>query len=97
MGVPDVVIRALDDQNFQSPTEIQTRTLLPAILGRKDIMGAAETGSGKTLAFGIPIIKGILDLKKLEAAKAAERSAKCDSEDGASNCSDMQSNMFPFY
>lgn len=27
-------------------------------------MGAAETGSGKTLAFGIPLLTGILELKK---------------------------------
>ncbi|XP_018306369.1 ATP-dependent RNA helicase ddx24, partial [Mycetomoellerius zeteki] len=63
MGVPTAVIKALADQNFHSPTMIQTRTLPAAILGRRDILGAAETGSGKTLAFGIPIIKGILDLK----------------------------------
>lgn len=63
MGVPTVIIKALADQNFHSPTMIQTRTLPAAILGRRDILGAAETGSGKTLAFGIPIIKGILDLK----------------------------------
>ncbi|KAL0128779.1 hypothetical protein PUN28_003878 [Cardiocondyla obscurior] len=63
MGVPAVIIKALADQNFHSPTMIQTRTLPAAILGRRDILGAAETGSGKTLAFGIPIIKGILDLK----------------------------------
>lgn len=63
MGVPVAVIKALADQNFHSPTMIQTRTMPAAILGRRDILGAAETGSGKTLAFGIPIIKGILDLK----------------------------------
>ncbi|GAB1870027.1 ATP-dependent RNA helicase [Camponotus japonicus] len=64
MGVPTSVIKALADQNFHSPTAIQAQTLPAAILGRRDILGAAETGSGKTLAFGIPIIKGILDLKK---------------------------------
>lgn len=63
MGVPAAVIKALADQNFHSPTMIQAQTLPAAILGRRDILGAAETGSGKTLAFGIPIIKGILDLK----------------------------------
>jgi superfamily II DNA/RNA helicase len=31
------------------------------VLGRRDILGAAETGSGKTLAFGIPILQGILE------------------------------------
>jgi ATP-dependent RNA helicase DDX24/MAK5 len=68
MGVPTVVIKALADQNFHSPTAIQAQTLPAAILGRRDILGAAETGSGKTLAFGIPIIKGILDLKNQETA-----------------------------
>lgn len=63
IGVPDVIIKALADQNFHSPTIIQARTLPAAILGRRNILGAAETGSGKTLAFGIPIIKGILELK----------------------------------
>ncbi|XP_011252205.1 ATP-dependent RNA helicase DDX24 [Camponotus floridanus] len=64
MGVPTSIIKALADQNFHSPTAIQAQTLPAAILGRRDILGAAETGSGKTLAFGIPIIKGILHLKK---------------------------------
>jgi ATP-dependent helicase YprA (DUF1998 family) len=34
------------------------------MLGRRDILGAAETGSGKTLAFGIPILCRILEDKK---------------------------------
>lgn len=63
MGVPAVIIKALADKNFYCPTNIQASTLPAAILGRRDILGAAETGSGKTLAFGIPIIKGILELK----------------------------------
>lgn len=89
MGVPSAVIRALADQNFHSPTAIQAQTLPAAILGRKDIMGAAETGSGKTLAFGIPIIKGILDLK-------ATSSRKYDSQNETWTCSDIQGNQFEF-
>ncbi|CAG7712995.1 unnamed protein product [Allacma fusca] len=60
MGVTDPVLQALYDKKFGLPTPIQRLTLPSAILGRKDIVGAAETGSGKTLAFGIPIIEGIL-------------------------------------
>ncbi|XP_076681119.1 ATP-dependent RNA helicase DDX24 isoform X2 [Andrena cerasifolii] len=63
LGVPAPVIKALKDQQFHTPTTIQALTLPSAILGRRDILGAAETGSGKTLAFGIPIINGILELK----------------------------------
>ncbi|CAD6240956.1 GSCOCG00009027001-RA-CDS [Cotesia congregata] len=66
LGVPPPIIKALEEQNFKNPTNIQSLTLGPAIFGRRDILGAAETGSGKTLAFGIPILTGILRLKKEE-------------------------------
>lgn len=64
MGVPDVILKALAEKGFKSPTEIQSLTLPAAILGKKDILGAAETGSGKTLAFGIPVLTGIMELKE---------------------------------
>lgn len=63
-GIPDQIMEAISEQGFIKPTEIQQLTLAPALLGRRDILGAAETGSGKTLAFGIPIVAGILDLKR---------------------------------
>lgn len=64
LGVPSVIKSALVEQKFFEPTEIQALSLPPAIFGRRDILGAAETGSGKTLAFGIPVLNGILNLKK---------------------------------
>ena len=64
LGVPQNILKALAEKGFKSPTEIQSRTLAAAILGKKDILGAAETGSGKTLAFGIPMLAGIMELKK---------------------------------
>lgn len=67
MGVPQPVLQALAEKGFKSPTEIQSRTLPAAILGKKDILGAAETGSGKTLAFGIPMLAGIMELKRKNA------------------------------
>lgn len=85
MGVPANVIKALADQNFHSPTAIQAQTLPAAILGRRDILGAAETGSGKTLAFGIPIIKGILDLKKQQLEMSmSEESIKHENKEWSS-------------
>uniref|UniRef100_A0A1B0B7D4 ATP-dependent RNA helicase n=1 Tax=Glossina palpalis gambiensis TaxID=67801 RepID=A0A1B0B7D4_9MUSC len=64
MGVPNAILKALAEKGFKSPTEIQRLTLPAAILGKKDILGAAETGSGKTLAFGIPVLTGIMELKE---------------------------------
>ncbi|XP_060536730.1 ATP-dependent RNA helicase DDX24 [Cylas formicarius] len=63
-SLPESILRALKEQGFVYPTEIQLKTLPAAILGRRDILGAAQTGSGKTLAFGIPILTGILKLKE---------------------------------
>lgn len=73
LGVSTPIIKALKDQQFYQPTPIQALTLPPAILGHRDILGAAETGSGKTLAFGIPIINGILELKNKQFEIKKER------------------------
>lgn len=64
MGIPEPILRAISQLGFKTPTEIQALSLPAAILGKKDILGAAETGSGKTLAFGIPILAGIMELKR---------------------------------
>ena len=62
-------------------------TLPAAILGKKDVVGAAETGSGKTLAFAIPIINGILNdrterEKKEHNTSRAEANDEAEEEDG---------------
>jgi len=48
-------------QDFWSPTPIQASALPAAILGRRNIVGAAPTGSGKTLAFLLPIGQYLLE------------------------------------
>ncbi|XP_031627076.1 ATP-dependent RNA helicase DDX24 isoform X2 [Contarinia nasturtii] len=63
-GIAEPILKVLAEKGFKEPTEIQALTFPAAIMGRRDILGAAETGSGKTLAFGIPIINGILQMKK---------------------------------
>lgn len=84
LGVPEILVKALADQKFYTPTPIQALTLAPAILGRRDILGAAETGSGKTLAFGLPILNGILEAQKKaedDFDNACEDSIENDDED----------------
>ncbi|KAH9523628.1 ATP-dependent RNA helicase ddx24 [Bulinus truncatus] len=83
--VPEVLLKAMQDQGFEKPTEIQKIALPSAIRDRKDILGAAETGSGKTLAFGIPVLSRILSeaLIKLEDSKGASTSQS--DEDGSEN------------
>ncbi|XP_068148260.1 ATP-dependent RNA helicase DDX24 [Drosophila tropicalis] len=80
LGVPQPILRALAEQGFREPTQIQAMTLPAAIHGKKDILGAAETGSGKTLAFGIPLIAGIMDLKERNAKYGIRKAPKVKGE-----------------
>lgn len=81
LGVPGDILKALEEQNFSVPTAIQSLTLAPAIMGRRDILGAAETGSGKTLAFGIPILAGILEHKQRQEAEVVSNLKKSKKTD----------------
>ncbi|KAG7378429.1 ATP-dependent RNA helicase ddx24 [Phytophthora pseudosyringae] len=55
-----LLMQSLQMSGFAAPTLIQGRTLLPALVDNRDVVGAAPTGSGKTLAFGLPILSQLL-------------------------------------
>ena len=63
LGLHPELIARLGARGFARPTPIQAACLLPALHGRRDIVGAAETGSGKTLAFGLPIMQRWLEAR----------------------------------
>ncbi len=62
LGLSSVVLRALADEGYETPTPIQAQTIAPALQGR-DILGCAQTGTGKTAAFALPIIHRLLEQK----------------------------------
>ncbi|CAH0551697.1 unnamed protein product [Brassicogethes aeneus] len=78
--LPESILKALAELKFKEPTQIQSLTLPSAILGRKNILGAAETGSGKTLAFGLPILTGILKIKEKDGDNIEENSDDSEEE-----------------
>ena len=43
LEVPSVIVRSLVEMGFMSPTEIQKKSIPPAIKDKCDIIGAAET------------------------------------------------------
>jgi ATP-dependent RNA helicase RhlE len=50
------ILKALEEEGYETPTQIQQKSILP-ILDSRDILGCAQTGTGKTAAFTIPILQ----------------------------------------
>jgi ATP-dependent RNA helicase DeaD len=63
-GLNKLVLKALDDVGYETPTPIQSQ-IIPLVLMGRDVLGQAQTGTGKTAAFALPLLSRI-DLKKLE-------------------------------
>jgi ATP-dependent RNA helicase DeaD len=58
LGLDPMVLRALEDVGYESPSPIQAQTIPPLMAGR-DVVGLAQTGTGKTAAFALPILSRI--------------------------------------
>ncbi len=55
LGLAAPIARALAEENYTTPTPIQSQAIPPVIAGR-DLVGIAQTGTGKTAAFALPIL-----------------------------------------
>ncbi len=55
LGLPEPLLRGLDDLGFTVPTPIQAQSI-PALLDGQDLLGQAQTGTGKTAAFALPLL-----------------------------------------
>jgi ATP-dependent RNA helicase RhlE len=55
LGLSEPIARALVDEQYVTPTPIQTQTI-PQVLAARDVVGIAQTGTGKTAAFALPIL-----------------------------------------
>ncbi|HUH70697.1 MAG TPA: DEAD/DEAH box helicase [Mycobacterium sp.] len=58
LQIHPLVLRAIADVGYESPTAIQAATI-PALMAGSDVVGLAQTGTGKTAAFAIPILSKI--------------------------------------
>jgi superfamily II DNA/RNA helicase len=57
------LVRALAEENYQTPTPIQAGAIPPVLAGR-DLVGIAQTGTGKTAAFALPILNHLLNQRR---------------------------------
>jgi len=55
LGLHKSILRALSDEGYEAPSEIQSAAI-PQILAGRDIIATAQTGTGKTAAFAVPIL-----------------------------------------
>jgi superfamily II DNA/RNA helicase len=58
-GLAEPITRALVQENYTTPTPIQSQTI-PLVLQGRDVVGIAQTGTGKTAAFALPILHLLL-------------------------------------
>lgn len=57
LGVSGKLIKALEENNIITPTEIQNVAIPHLLQNGGDFIGQAQTGTGKTAAFGIPLLQ----------------------------------------
>jgi len=70
LRLTEPIRRALHDEKYETPTQIQWAAI-PHVLMGHDIIGCAQTGTGKTAAFALPIMQRLAALKKRAAPKNA--------------------------
>lgn len=58
LGLDSRLIKQLEAQGIDTPTDIQRETI-PVMLQGKDVIAQAQTGTGKTFAFLLPILEKI--------------------------------------
>ncbi|NND88182.1 MAG: DEAD/DEAH box helicase [Flavobacteriaceae bacterium] len=59
LGLNDEILKAITDIGFETPSEVQEKTV-PILLERDtDLVALAQTGTGKTAAFGFPMLQKI--------------------------------------
>ena len=56
LGLSEVMLEAIRQADYETPTPVQAGLIPPALEG-KDVAGQARTGTGKTAAFAIPILE----------------------------------------
>ena len=64
LGLPKVVLEAIDRVGYETPSPIQAE-IIPHVLSGVDVIGQAQTGTGKTAAFALPILAQIDSGNKL--------------------------------
>ncbi|MGB0144390.1 MAG: DEAD/DEAH box helicase [Akkermansiaceae bacterium] len=64
LGIPQDLIRGLDELGIKHPTPVQSRSIPYLVERGNDFVAQAQTGTGKTAAFGLPLLTRVNPEKK---------------------------------
>lgn len=68
IGLQPNILKALNELNYISPTEIQQKAIPQLLTSKQDLKAFAQTGTGKTAAFSLPIIEQVeIENKNVQA------------------------------
>jgi ATP-dependent RNA helicase RhlE len=70
LGLSDPLLRALATLGYKVPTPVQVQAV-PAVLGGRDLLAAAQTGTGKTAGFALPLLQRLAEEGPPVAANSA--------------------------
>jgi ATP-dependent RNA helicase DeaD len=59
LGLTEDLLRAITDLGFETPSEVQQKTIPILLEQDTDLVSLAQTGTGKTAAFGFPMLQKI--------------------------------------
>ncbi|MEZ2415696.1 DEAD/DEAH box helicase [Muriicola sp. E247] len=59
LGLNNALLQAIEDLGFETPSEVQEKTIPILLEDEADLVALAQTGTGKTAAFGFPLIQKI--------------------------------------
>lgn len=68
-GLSDFILRAIKEQNYDTPTPIQAEAI-PIILKGQDVLASAQTGTGKTAGFVLPILQRLATAPRAQSNQA---------------------------
>ena len=60
LNLAPALLKAIADKGYTTPSPIQLQAI-PAVLGGRDLMAAAQTGTGKTAGFTLPLLQLLSD------------------------------------
>ena len=69
LGLSETLLRAVEEQGYNTPSPIQQKAIPPVLEG-KDVMAAAQTGTGKTAAFTLPLLQRLSSLHPHRGVRA---------------------------